>query len=142
MHAMWAEWAPPLERSKLVMLSYAGAQFGTVVGLPLSGWITDGLGWEWVFYIFGNTLVLLVLVLHADALLHVGIMNHFLTLCLLLYPGILGCVWFLFWMFLVADTPSKHTRISQAEKDYILTEIRKTKSSQEPVTVSRWLYNL
>jgi len=55
MHAMWAEWAPPLERSKLVTLSYAGAQFGTVIGLPLAGVITDYLGWEYVFYIFGES---------------------------------------------------------------------------------------
>lgn len=53
MHAMWAEWAPPLERSTLVSLSYAGAQLGTVVSLPLSGIISYYLGWSYVFYIFG-----------------------------------------------------------------------------------------
>ncbi|XP_051880359.1 sialin isoform X2 [Pristis pectinata] len=53
MHAMWAEWAPPLERSTLVSLSYAGAQLGTVVSLPLSGIICYYLDWSYVFYIFG-----------------------------------------------------------------------------------------
>ncbi|XP_038656410.1 sialin [Scyliorhinus canicula] len=53
MHAMWAQWAPPLERSTLVSLSYAGAQFGTVVSLPLSGIICYFLDWSYVFYIFG-----------------------------------------------------------------------------------------
>ncbi|XP_072107188.1 sialin isoform X1 [Mobula birostris] len=53
MHAMWAEWAPPLERSTLLSLSYAGAQFGTVVSLPLSGIICYYLDWSYVFYIFG-----------------------------------------------------------------------------------------
>jgi len=54
MHAMWAVWAPPLERSKLVTLSYAGSSFGTVIGLPLAGFITDHLGWQYVFYICGK----------------------------------------------------------------------------------------
>uniref|UniRef100_UPI00398F5BE5 sialin n=1 Tax=Pristiophorus japonicus TaxID=55135 RepID=UPI00398F5BE5 len=53
MHAMWAKWAPPLERSTLVSLSYAGAQFGTVVSLPLSGIICYYMDWSYVFYIFG-----------------------------------------------------------------------------------------
>ncbi|XP_048453235.1 sialin isoform X1 [Rhincodon typus] len=53
MHAMWAKWAPPLERSTLVSLSYAGAQFGTVVSLPLSGMICYYLDWSYVFYTFG-----------------------------------------------------------------------------------------
>ncbi|XP_072912800.1 sialin isoform X3 [Hemitrygon akajei] len=53
MHAMWAEWAPPLERSTLLSLSYAGAQFGTVVSLPLSGIICYYMDWSYVFYIFG-----------------------------------------------------------------------------------------
>ncbi|XP_078449904.1 sialin [Lampetra fluviatilis] len=54
MHAMWAHWAPPLERSRLLTISYAGAQFGTVVSLPLSGLLIDTLGWPSVFYIFGG----------------------------------------------------------------------------------------
>ncbi|XP_067934784.1 sialin-like [Watersipora subatra] len=50
---MWAVWAPPMERSKLAMISFSGAQMGTVIGLPLSGLITAQLGWPYVFYIFG-----------------------------------------------------------------------------------------
>uniref|UniRef100_A0A3B3RGQ7 Sialin n=1 Tax=Paramormyrops kingsleyae TaxID=1676925 RepID=A0A3B3RGQ7_9TELE len=53
MHAMWASWAPPLERSRLVTISYTGAQLGTVVALPLSGEICFYLDWTYVFYIFG-----------------------------------------------------------------------------------------
>ncbi|XP_067877196.1 sialin isoform X2 [Heterodontus francisci] len=53
MHAMWAKWAPPVERSTLLSLSYAGAQFGTVVSLPLSGIICFYMDWSYVFYIFG-----------------------------------------------------------------------------------------
>ncbi|XP_069829593.1 sialin isoform X2 [Dendropsophus ebraccatus] len=53
MHAMWSAWAPPLERSRLLSLSYAGAQLGTVVSLPLSGLICYYMDWIYVFYIFG-----------------------------------------------------------------------------------------
>ncbi|XP_063772887.1 sialin isoform X2 [Pseudophryne corroboree] len=53
MHAMWSSWAPPLERSRLLSLSYAGAQLGTVVSLPVSGLICYYVNWIYVFYIFG-----------------------------------------------------------------------------------------
>nr|XP_057914003.1 sialin [Doryrhamphus excisus] len=53
MYSMWAVWAPPLERSRLVSISYIGAQFGTVLALPLSGEICFYLDWTYVFYIFG-----------------------------------------------------------------------------------------
>uniref|UniRef100_L7MUI5 Sialin n=1 Tax=Xenopus tropicalis TaxID=8364 RepID=L7MUI5_XENTR len=58
MHAMWARWAPPLERSRLLSLSYAGAQLGTVVSLPVSGLICYYMDWIYVFYIFGTLGVL------------------------------------------------------------------------------------
>lgn len=54
MHSMLSQWAPPLERTKLVAVIYAGAQFGTVVSLPISGILCDTLGWESVFYVFGG----------------------------------------------------------------------------------------
>ncbi|KAL8172660.1 UNVERIFIED_CONTAM: hypothetical protein K2H54_005622 [Gekko kuhli] len=58
MHVMWSSWAPPLERSKLLSISYAGAQLGTVVSLPLSGVISFYMDWIYVFYIFGSLGVL------------------------------------------------------------------------------------
>lgn len=53
MYAMWASWAPPLERSRLLTISYIGAQLGTVICLPLSGEICFYLDWTYVFYLFG-----------------------------------------------------------------------------------------
>jgi len=53
MHALWSKWAPPLERSKLVTISFSGPFAGTVLGMPLSGVIADNFGWPYVFYIFG-----------------------------------------------------------------------------------------
>ena len=37
MHAMLAQWAPPLERSKLSTFIYAGVTWGIVVAYPLTG---------------------------------------------------------------------------------------------------------
>jgi len=53
MHAILAQWTPPVERSKMGSRVYSGAQFGTVISLPVSGILCDKLGWEWVFYVFG-----------------------------------------------------------------------------------------
>lgn len=57
MHAMLARWIPPLERSKFAAYVYAGANFGTILSLPISGWLC-GLkfmgGWPLAFYVFGG----------------------------------------------------------------------------------------
>ncbi|XP_042238110.1 sialin-like isoform X2 [Homarus americanus] len=56
MNSMMAKWVPPLERSKMSSLVYAGAQFGTVISLPISGLLCQSSflgGWPAVFYVFG-----------------------------------------------------------------------------------------
>ncbi|XP_054461772.1 sialin [Anoplopoma fimbria] len=55
MMSMWARWAPPLERSRLMTLSGSGANFGAFVALPLTGYICQTLGWPAVFYLCGGT---------------------------------------------------------------------------------------
>ncbi|KAM6922920.1 sialin [Lycodopsis pacificus] len=90
MYTMWAAWAPPLERSRLLTISYIGAQLGTVVSLPLSGEICFYLDWTYVFYIFGAV----------------------------------GLVWFVFWSFLVFDSPNTHPRISEQERLYITGSLK------------------
>uniref|UniRef100_A0AC34PW06 Major facilitator superfamily (MFS) profile domain-containing protein n=1 Tax=Panagrolaimus sp. JU765 TaxID=591449 RepID=A0AC34PW06_9BILA len=56
MHAMWSQWAPPMERSVLTGISYAGAQIGNVLVMPMSGLLCKygpfG-GWPSIFYILG-----------------------------------------------------------------------------------------
>lgn len=42
----------------LLSSSCPGAQLGTVVALPLSGQICFYLDWTYVFYIFGNALII------------------------------------------------------------------------------------
>ncbi|KAL2725286.1 vesicular glutamate transporter 22 isoform X3 [Vespula squamosa] len=52
-HAIWANWAPPLERSKLATLAFSGSFLGTVFAMPISGIMAEHLGWSSVFYVFG-----------------------------------------------------------------------------------------
>ncbi|XP_073340551.1 sialin [Pagrus major] len=54
MMAMWARWAPPMERSRLMALSGSGSNFGAFLALPLTGYICQTLGWPAVFYICGG----------------------------------------------------------------------------------------
>lgn len=61
MHAMWGKWAPPLERSKLTSITYAGCMMGNVIALPLSGVLCQygfAGGWGSVFYVIGISSVL------------------------------------------------------------------------------------
>ncbi|KAL6078088.1 Solute carrier family 17 member 5, variant 2 [Balamuthia mandrillaris] len=56
MHAMFGEWAPPSERSRMVSLCYSGAYVGTIIAFPSSGALVDSSflgGWPAVFYVYG-----------------------------------------------------------------------------------------
>ncbi|XP_043271950.1 sialin [Venturia canescens] len=88
MHSMLAHWVPPLERNKFAAIVYAGANFGTVISLPVSGWLCSlelWGGWPLAFYLFGT----------------------------------LGIVWYVFWLFLIYDTPAQHPWIDPDERAYI-----------------------
>ncbi|XP_056187588.1 sodium-dependent phosphate transport protein 4-like isoform X2 [Falco biarmicus] len=53
-YTLWAKWAPPLERSRLMNIADAGCTFGTFFALLVAGIICQSLGWPFVFYIFGG----------------------------------------------------------------------------------------
>lgn len=56
MHTIWGNWAPPLERTKLLSFTYAGTFLGNVVTFPISALLCEygfGDGWSSVFYVFG-----------------------------------------------------------------------------------------
>ncbi|XP_044258785.1 vesicular glutamate transporter 2.2-like [Tribolium madens] len=53
-HAVWARWAPPLERTRLATLAFAGSHIGTVVSMPVSAYLATALGWPSIFYFFGT----------------------------------------------------------------------------------------
>ncbi|KAI8494180.1 hypothetical protein Bbelb_279400 [Branchiostoma belcheri] len=56
-HGIWSKWAPPLERSRLVTMSFCGSYAGAVVSMPLSGLLTDYAGWPCPFYVYGPTVL-------------------------------------------------------------------------------------
>lgn len=55
MHTLLAKWIPPSERGRLGTFVYAGAQFGTVLAMPISGFLAESsIGWPSIFYTFGT----------------------------------------------------------------------------------------
>jgi len=52
-HGIWRWWAPPLERSRLATLAFCGSYGGAVLGMPVSGYLAQGIGWYAPFYFYG-----------------------------------------------------------------------------------------
>lgn len=52
--SFWTKWAPKYERTKLVAISYCGSYAGTVVAMPLCGFLAEYVSWESIFYIYGG----------------------------------------------------------------------------------------
>ena len=56
MNAMISRWMPKMERSRGTTIIFTGAQIGTVITLPLAGFLCDSTflgGWPSVFYVLG-----------------------------------------------------------------------------------------
>ncbi|XP_074604062.1 uncharacterized protein LOC141857462 [Brevipalpus obovatus] len=52
-HGIWRHWAPPVERSRLATLAFCGSYAGAVLGLPISGFLTEKISWKACFYFYG-----------------------------------------------------------------------------------------
>merc|ERR1712038_646133 len=99
-HGIWRWWAPPLERSRLATLAYMGSYGGAVLGMPISGFLADNIGWPAPYYFYGCA----------------------------------GVTWYMFWLWLAFEKPSKHPAISPREQLYIEQSIAATagKSAAQP----------
>lgn len=54
-HTLLSKWAPLSERSRIGTFVYTGGPFGTVLSLPVTGWISASwIGWPAAFYIYGS----------------------------------------------------------------------------------------
>lgn len=54
-HAIWAKWAPPLEKTRLAAFAFSGSYIGTVLSLLISGGLfSAGYKWPSIFYLFGS----------------------------------------------------------------------------------------
>jgi len=54
MYVLISEWIPPRERPLLSVFIWSGIQFGTCLALPLSGYLSEWLNWQAVFYVTGT----------------------------------------------------------------------------------------
>ncbi|KAG8330876.1 hypothetical protein J6590_053331 [Homalodisca vitripennis] len=53
-NAFLAKWAPPLERSRIFSFVFVGTQFGTVLTMPIAGYLAASpWGWPSIFYCTG-----------------------------------------------------------------------------------------
>lgn len=50
---MMGRWVPPAARSRAVALFTSGLSLGTLVSLPVTGWLVRAYGWPTPFYLFG-----------------------------------------------------------------------------------------
>ena len=101
MHEIWSRWAPPLERSRMASIQYAGTFVGMVIAMSSCGILAQKFGWESVFYVF----------------------------------GVLGCVWYFFWVIIVRESPEKDPWISDEEKNYILASLKHSQKSSRPKNI-------
>lgn len=57
MNTLLATWFPPAERSKYTTLVMTGPNVGTVIAMPVTGWLSSSEelgGWRSAFYVFGS----------------------------------------------------------------------------------------
>ena len=50
---MVGRWVPVASRTRAVALFTSGLSLGTVVSLPVTGWLIREYGWPMPFYVFG-----------------------------------------------------------------------------------------
>ncbi|KAH7952906.1 hypothetical protein HPB49_002602 [Dermacentor silvarum] len=103
-HGIWRHWAPPLERSRLATLAFCGSYAGAVVGMPLSGILTDYVGWQACFYFY----------------------------------GVFGAIWYVFWLWLSFEKPSRHPTITQAELIYIENSLGQVTQTAPTLKSTPW----
>lgn len=61
-YAFLRHWSAPSERSRQVSIVLTCAYAGAIIGFPAAGLITNFLGWQYIFYIFGSACVMWYLV--------------------------------------------------------------------------------
>jgi len=61
MHVLISKWLPLNERTKWANIIWSGVNFGTIIGMPISGFLSATVGWESVYYVFGGTACLWLL---------------------------------------------------------------------------------
>ncbi|KAK3882103.1 hypothetical protein Pcinc_013509 [Petrolisthes cinctipes] len=61
MNVMVARWIPPLERSRFMSITFTSNTLGTIITMPVCGFLIAWVGWPSVFYFSGGVSLLWVL---------------------------------------------------------------------------------
>jgi MFS family permease len=64
---LWAHWACPSERSRLIGLSNSGPRFGSILALSVGGFLCVYCGWSTIFYSIGTLGIIWSIVFYALA---------------------------------------------------------------------------
>lgn len=59
---------------------------------------------------------------------------HYAFYAVVIILGIFSVIWF----FIVYDSPSKHPRVTQTERDYILGKLKKTTTKSKVIFVNKF----
>ncbi|KAF7259153.1 hypothetical protein EG68_03624 [Paragonimus skrjabini miyazakii] len=91
-------WIPPNERSRMTAFVNSGSQVGTIIGQSVAGILSQPR------------------TVGSDLVSHWPLVHYLI--------GSLGCLFLIFWFFVVYDDPSCHPRITNDERNYIEEELR------------------
>lgn len=89
----------PRERGRWMGLIMGVFGLATIIGPTVGGWITDSIGWRWVFYInLPVGVIALIMVLYALPTVRTETRHHIdwlgsVTLAAFLVPALLGVTW-------------------------------------------------
>ncbi|XP_023311166.1 sialin-like [Anoplophora glabripennis] len=53
-HTLLSSWAPVQDRAKISTFAYAGGPLGSVISMPVTGFISNSIGWPVAFYLYGG----------------------------------------------------------------------------------------
>ncbi|KAF6776639.1 hypothetical protein AHF37_03679 [Paragonimus kellicotti] len=90
-------WIPPNERSRMTAFVNSGSQVGTIIGQSVAG------------------------ILSQPRIVGADLVSYWPSVHYLI--GSLGCLFLVFWFFVVYDDPSCHPRITNDERNYIEEEL-------------------
>jgi MFS family permease len=112
-YALLSSWTPPDERSRMVSFTLVGAQVGTAMAFPISGYLAslhpaheEGIGalfvrWPGVFYSM----------------------------------GLAGVLWFAGWSLFAFSSPASHPRIGIAERTLLENAIGPSRQHSPPLSL-------
>jgi ACS family sodium-dependent inorganic phosphate cotransporter-like MFS transporter 6/7/8 len=121
-----------MERSRLATISFTGSYAGAVLGLPLSGIMTERISWESSFYFYGEWYICIYGIRHSDINLKESRPSRrpldYNNVILQSLKGVVGMIWLVFWWLFSYERPANCPTISEEERIYIEESIGESSS--------------